>query len=84
MLGALGLASLLALYTLLNLAASVIALRKGEAALLPLLLLAHPTLHLSYGAGFLTGLVRFWNRWAANDTLTSNAVMADGIPAKDH
>jgi succinoglycan biosynthesis protein ExoA len=63
--GALGLALLLALYSLLNLAASVVALRKGEAGLLPLLLLAHPTLHLSYGAGFLTGLVRFWNRWGS-------------------
>jgi cellulose synthase/poly-beta-1,6-N-acetylglucosamine synthase-like glycosyltransferase len=68
-LGAPALALLLTTYTLLNLAASVIALRNEKVELLPLLLLAHPTLHLSYGAGFLVGLARFWNRWGA----TSNS-----------
>lgn len=29
----------------------------------PLLLVIHPVLHLSYGLGFITGLVRFRNRW---------------------
>ncbi|HEX8776429.1 MAG TPA: glycosyltransferase family 2 protein [Pyrinomonadaceae bacterium] len=62
-LGVLALALLLITYTLLNLAASVMTLRNERPGLLPLLLLAHPTLHLSYGAGFLVGLARFWNRW---------------------
>ncbi len=30
---------------------------------LPLLPLTFAILHVSYGLGFLVGLVRFWNRW---------------------
>ncbi|HEY6187667.1 MAG TPA: glycosyltransferase family 2 protein [Pyrinomonadaceae bacterium] len=75
--GALALGLLLITYALLNLAASVIALRGVEAGLLPLLLLAHPTLHLSYGAGFLVGLVRFWNRWAQGRSPSGEAVSAE-------
>jgi succinoglycan biosynthesis protein ExoA len=50
-------------YVLANLAASVLtAARKGwkHLALLPIV---YATLHLSYGLGFLAGLVKFWNRW---------------------
>jgi cellulose synthase/poly-beta-1,6-N-acetylglucosamine synthase-like glycosyltransferase len=89
-LGALALTLLLALYTLANFAASVLSLRNEEAGLLPLLLLAHPTLHLSYGAGFLVGLARFWNRWAAVRSPASDGANAEretvkqlGVPAKE-
>lgn len=50
-------------YLLANLAASVITAARGSWRLLPILPLAFASLHLSYGAGFLVGLVRFWNKW---------------------
>jgi cellulose synthase/poly-beta-1,6-N-acetylglucosamine synthase-like glycosyltransferase len=81
-LGALALALLLVTYTTANIAASVIAARRAGVGLraglclLPLLLLAHPTLHVSYGAGFLVGLARFWNRWGARANLADYAVNA--------
>ena len=31
--------------------------------------LAYGILHLSYGSGFVLGLVRFWNRWGAHKTV---------------
>lgn len=40
----------------------LIAVRKGW-RLFPLLLPTFPTLHLAYGVGFLTGLLKFRNRW---------------------
>ncbi len=54
---------LLGPYALANLAAALVAARRGGLGLLPLLLLAHPTLHLAYGSGFLVGLLKFWRRW---------------------
>ncbi|MCJ7696036.1 MAG: hypothetical protein MUO40_11525, partial [Anaerolineaceae bacterium] len=51
------------LYLLANLATSiVIACRKG-CKYFWLLPVAFTTLHISYGSGFLLGLVKFWNRW---------------------
>jgi succinoglycan biosynthesis protein ExoA len=50
-------------YALANLAASVWAGRKGGLQHLPLLPLSFASLHLSYGVGFLVGLVKFANRW---------------------
>src|SRR6266496_198703 len=52
-----------AIYGLGAITATVGAARKHGWTLLPLLPIAFATLHLSYGAGFLIGLVRFWNRW---------------------
>lgn len=50
-------------YILANLFSSVkIATIKG-CRLLPLLLLAFTILHISYGSGFLIGLIKFRNRW---------------------
>jgi glycosyltransferase involved in cell wall biosynthesis len=43
--------------------ASAFAARKDGWILLPLLPVAFATLHVSYGLGFLIGLLRFWNRW---------------------
>jgi glycosyltransferase involved in cell wall biosynthesis len=55
--------SVLAAYLAANLAASFYtALRKGWKHL-PLLPLIYAILHLSYGLGFLVGLLRFANRW---------------------
>jgi succinoglycan biosynthesis protein ExoA len=74
--GALLLAMLLVLYGLANLAASLVAMRGAGPGLLPLLLVAHTTLHLSYGAGFWVGLVRFWNRWGSRANGVDYAVKA--------
>lgn len=50
-------------YLVANLAASLVtALKKGWNHLL-LLPFTFAILHLSYGLGFLCGLVKFWNRW---------------------
>ena len=40
-------------------------------ATLQVLPIAFASLHLSYGLGFLTGLVRFWNRWGDTQTRSS-------------
>ena len=55
--------ALVGVYLLANLAAStLIAWRKGWKYLWPLPI-AFTTIHISYGLGFLCGLVKFWNRW---------------------
>jgi len=46
------------------LAASSLQAQRTEWRLLPLLCVAFAALHLSYGLGFLEGLIGFWNRWA--------------------
>lgn len=53
-------------YLLANLAASVWAVRKGLWRELPLLPVVYMILHLSYGVGFLVGLVRFRRYWRRN------------------
>jgi cellulose synthase/poly-beta-1,6-N-acetylglucosamine synthase-like glycosyltransferase len=50
-------------YLLANLAASLWIARKQGWKYLPLLPLVFTILHVSYGLGFLIGLVKFWNRW---------------------
>jgi glycosyltransferase involved in cell wall biosynthesis len=50
-------------YTAANIGASVWTGRKASIAMLPLLMTAFAILHVSYGLGFLLGLVRFWNCW---------------------
>ena len=52
------------IYLLTNLSASlIISLSKGM-RFFPYLPLAYAILHLSYGLGFLAGLIGFWNRWS--------------------
>jgi hypothetical protein len=58
-------------YALLNLAASVWIARKTGWPHLPILPIIFAILHLSYGTGFLVGLVRFWNRWRDTGTYVS-------------
>jgi succinoglycan biosynthesis protein ExoA len=57
------LVSVVGSYAMANLAASAWAARKGGLHDLLLLPLGFASLHLSYGFGFLVGLMRFANRW---------------------
>ena len=50
-------------YAIANITASMLSLRTNRSTLLPLVPIAFATLHLAYGLGFLTGLVRFWRCW---------------------
>jgi cellulose synthase/poly-beta-1,6-N-acetylglucosamine synthase-like glycosyltransferase len=50
-------------YVLANLGASLVTVRKGTWRVFPWLPATFTTIHLSWGLGFLVGLVRFWNRW---------------------
>ena len=61
------------LYLTANLIASVLTARKAGARTLPLLPPTFATLHLSYGLGFLVGLVKFCNRWGDRATRSSYA-----------
>lgn len=76
----------LAAYALANLAASLGTAHKGSWHHLSLLPLVFATLHLSYGLGFLVGLVKFWNRYGTrrtdSPTLRSTLVEADGETSK--
>ncbi len=65
-------------YLVVNLAASVMAARQAKWRLLPYLPVIFTVLHLSYGLGFLTGLVNFWNRWKQRDNRTSSSEAVRG------
>lgn len=58
-----GLAVIGGAYAIANLAASAWTARRGDPAAAPWLPVVFAVLHLSYGAGFLAGLVRFAGRW---------------------
>ena len=62
-------------YIAANLCAGILTARRGRAADMPLLSIAFATLHLSYGLGFLTGLVKFMGRWG-------NRTGAEPIPGQ--
>ena len=71
-------------YLLGNLAASLLALSKGKWRLLPLLPPTFAIIHLSWGLGFLVGLVRFWNCWGNRANLhRDHCESACPIPARD-
>lgn len=53
----------LALYAGANLLASISTVKNGNGRLLPLLPIIYAALHVSYGTGFLVGLLKFSNRW---------------------
>jgi glycosyltransferase involved in cell wall biosynthesis len=61
--GWISLAAIAGCYALANLGASAIAVAVKGWEHLPLLPLVYAILHLSYGFGFLVGLIKFWNRW---------------------
>jgi hypothetical protein len=50
-------------YLAANLCAAFLTARRGSMADLPILSIAFATLHVSYGLGFLVGLVKFRDRW---------------------
>lgn len=50
-------------YLVTNLGASLITVARKGWKHLPLLPVTYAIIHLSYGFGFLAGLVKFWNRW---------------------
>jgi succinoglycan biosynthesis protein ExoA len=54
---------LMASYSATALLASALTAQKKSWKLLPLLPIAFAILHVSYGLGFVIGLLRFWNRW---------------------
>ena len=50
-------------YLLANLSASIYTAAHRGWKYLPLLPAVYAILHLSYGSGFLAGVIKFWNRW---------------------
>lgn len=60
-----------------NLVASLLTARRVGWRYLPSLSFAFATLHLSYGAGFLVGLLSFWNRWGDQTTRASLPALED-------
>lgn len=67
-------------YLVANVVASVATARHGEWEALPYLPAAFACLHVSYGAGFLVGLGRFWNRWRDGSTGARPTVRTQGLP----
>ena len=61
--GAAALALIAGAYCAANIAASVLTARRESMTVVPLLALAFATLHVSYGLGFLAGLIRFAHLW---------------------
>jgi hypothetical protein len=57
------LAAVAGCYAVANLAASVVAAARKGRRHLPRLPVVYAILHLSYGLGFLVGVLKFWNRW---------------------
>jgi glycosyltransferase involved in cell wall biosynthesis len=72
-------AGLLACYAFGLIVASLLASRKSGWRMLPLLPLTFATLHLSYGLGFLFGLVRFWNRFGKRSRVAETRRAAPGL-----
>ena len=65
-------------YAAANLVATVaVSLGRGL-RFLPLLPVVYATLHLSYGLGFLVGLLKFWNRWGDKTTLVNGCRLLPG------
>jgi len=62
---------LLSVYAFANSVASLQAARRMGWRYVVLIPLAFATLHLSYGSGFLVGLVRFWDRWGRKRGLSN-------------
>ena len=64
-------------YAIANVLASILSWRKNKYYLLPLVPIAFATLHLAYGLGFLTGLVRFWSYWGGNTIKSESPASID-------
>jgi succinoglycan biosynthesis protein ExoA len=66
-------AGLAGLYLIAVILASLLSARKCGWDLLPVLPLTYGTLHLSYGLGFLIGLLKFGRRWGDRETPVENS-----------
>ena len=66
-------------YAVLSLGATIAVARKSEWRLFPLLPIAFAIIHLAYGAGFLVGILRFWNRWGDHTTRSTQPVLQEDI-----
>ncbi len=64
-------------YLIANLGASLLAASKRDWRSFPLLPIIFAILHLSYGLGFLVGLVRFANRWGDKQTAAPAFITQD-------
>jgi succinoglycan biosynthesis protein ExoA len=58
-------------YCAANLCAGFLTARKESLSMVPLLVVAFATLHVSYGLGFLSGLAKFRNRWRSGESVQS-------------
>lgn len=67
------------LYLMATLAASLATARGGGWEALPYLPPAFAGLHLSYGAGFLVGLFKFWNRWGDASSMPAASVRSQPL-----
>lgn len=67
-------------YLVANAVASVLTARGGGWEALPYLPAAFACLHVSYGAGFLVGLAKFWNRWREASTGAQSTMRPQGLP----
>jgi glycosyltransferase involved in cell wall biosynthesis len=66
-----------------NLIASMLTVRKHNWRHVTLLPIVFATLHLSYGTGFLVGLIRFWNRWGDKQTKSDSAIKRSNSDGAD-
>jgi succinoglycan biosynthesis protein ExoA len=64
-------------YGLLSLGATIAAAARTGWRFFPLLPIAFTIIHLAYGAGFLVGLLRFWNRWGDHSTRSTQGVLQE-------
>jgi len=69
-------------YAIANITASMLSLRRNKYTLLPLVPIAFATLHLAYGLGFLTGLVRFWRCWGESYNKSQSPATIDASLCK--
>jgi len=73
---------IMATYLLANLSASVLVSRDKGWECLPMLPVVYGILHISYGLGFLIGLLRFANRWG--DKIGKVSQFNSPAPIKDY
>ena len=69
----------LAAYGVLSLAATIAAAARTGWRFFPLFPIAFTIIHLAYGAGFLVGIFRFWNRWGDHATRSAQPAFQERI-----
>jgi glycosyltransferase involved in cell wall biosynthesis len=76
------LATALLAYAVVSLVAALLVARKSQWSLVALLPIAFAIIHVSYGAGFLLGMLRFWKRWGDHSTQSAHGRLQEytGLP----